>query len=121
MEKNGQLPQESTLDIHIDREEGDDEGAEGPKGNTDDDSEGKDGPAKYTAEEKEQIKQEFQNATMQAAKAAGAGNLPSGVKRMLDKFLNPQLDWRELLAMQIQSIMRSDYTYQTPSRKGLNE
>ena len=39
MEKNGQLPQESTLDIHIDREEGDDEGAEGPKGNTDDESE----------------------------------------------------------------------------------
>jgi len=122
MEKNGQIPQETTLDIHIERAEGDDEGSgKGPSGNTDEDSEGKDGPAKYTAEEKEQIKQEFQNAVMQSAKAAGAGNLPSGVKRMLDKLLNPQLDWRELLAMQIQSIMRSDYTYQTPSRKGLNE
>ncbi len=110
-----------SFDVHLDREDGDDEGSSGPQGNTDSDEEGKDGPAKYTAEEKEQIKQEFQNAVMQSAKAAGAGNLPGGVKRMLDKLLNPQLDWRELLAMQIQSIVRSDYTMMNPSRKGLNE
>ena len=70
------------------------------------------------AEEIEKIKQEFQNAVMQSAKAAGAGNLPGGVKRMLSDLLNPQLDWRQLIAMQIQSVIRSDYTYQTPSRKG---
>ena len=119
--EDGRILEMDSFDVHLDREEGDDEGSSGPKGNTDSDEEGKDGPAKYTAEEKEQIKQEFQNAVMQSAKAAGAGNLPGGVKRMLDKLLNPQLDWRELLAMQIQSIVRSDYTMMNPSRKGLNE
>ena len=124
MEENGQIMEipMDTLDVHLDREEGDDESPDSTtKGNTEGNEEGKDGPAQYTAEEKEQIKQEFQNATMQAAKAAGAGNLPGGVKRLLDKFLNPQLDWRQLLAMQIQSVMRSDYTMQTPSRKGRDE
>ena len=119
--EDGRILEMDSFDVHLDREEGDDEGSSGPKGNTDSDEEGKDGPAKYTAEEKEKIKQEFQNAVMQSAKAAGAGNLPGGVKRMLDKLLNPQLDWRELLAMQIQSIVRSDYTMMNPSRKGLNE
>ena len=63
-------------------------------------------------------KQEFKSATVQAAKAAGAGNLPGGVKRMLDKILNPQLDWRTLLAMQIQGEFKNDYTFRTQSRKG---
>ena len=119
-EEDGRVINVEPLDIHLDRTEGDDEGSgQSNKGNKD--SDGEDGPAKYTAEEKENIKQEFQNAVMQSAKAAGAGNLPSGVKRMLDKLLNPQLDWRELLAMQIQSVVRSDYTMMNPSRKGLNE
>ena len=118
-EEEGRVINVEPLDIHLDRTEGDDEGAgenEG-EGNT----EGESGPAKYTADEKEKIQNEFQNAVMQSAKAAGAGNLPGGVKKMLDKLLNPQLDWRELLAMQIQSVIRSDYTMLNPSRKGLNE
>ena len=118
-EEEGRVINVEPLDIHLDRTEGDDEGAgeNQGEGNTDDES----GPAKYTAEEKEKIQQEFQNAVMQSAKAAGAGNLPGGVKKMLDKLLNPQLDWRELLAMQIQSVVRSDYTMMNPSRKGLSE
>ena len=119
-EEEGRVINVEPLDIHLDRTEGDDEGSgQSNKGNKD--SDGEDGPAKYTAEEQENNKQEFQNAVMQSAKAAGAGNLPGGVKRMLDKLLNPQLDWRELLAMQIQSVIRSDYTMMNPSRKGLNE
>ena len=119
--EEGRVIEINPLDVHMDREEGDDEGALGGEGNGDEEGGDKNGPAKYTAEEKEQIKQEFQNATMQAAKAAGAGNLPGGVKRMLDKLLNPQLDWRQLIAMQIQSVIKSDYTMMNPSRKGLNE
>ena len=119
--EDGRIMEMDSFDVHLDREEGDDEGSgSAGKGNTDGDGDG-DGPAKYTAEEKEKISQEFKNATMQAAKAAGAGNLPGGVKRLLNDLLNPQLDWRQLLAMQIQSVMRSDYTMATPSRKGLNE
>ena len=120
-EEEGRVINIETLDVHLDREEGDDEGS-GSNGNIEAKGEGsKGGPEPMTAEEKEQAKQEFQNAVMQSAKAAGAGNLPGGVKRMLDKLLNPQLDWRELLAMQIQSVIKSDYTWMNPSRKGLNE
>ena len=118
-EEEGRVINIETLDMHLDREEGDDTEGQGARGNGDED--GKSGPVPMTQEEKEQAKDEFQNAVMQSAKAAGAGNLPGGVKRMLDKLLNPQLDWRELLAMQIQSVVKSDYTMMNPSRKGLNE
>ena len=117
----GRVIDVDSFDMHLDRDDGDDDGAKGPGGEANAEGGDSKGPARYSAEEKEAIKQEFQNATMQAAKAAGAGNLPNGVKRLLDHLLNPQLDWRQLLAMQIQSVVRSDYTYQTPSRKGLNE
>jgi predicted metal-dependent peptidase len=119
--EEGRVIDVDSFDIHLDRDDGDDDGAQGEGGEANSEGGDKDGPAKYTAEEKEKISQEFKNATMQAAKAAGAGNLPGGVKRALDHLLNPQLDWRQLIAMQIQSVVRSDYTYQTPSRKGLNE
>jgi predicted metal-dependent peptidase len=114
MEKDGRIKQLDTFDVHLDREEGDDAGAE--QSNED----GENGPVKYTQEEKDKIKQEFQNAVMQSAKASGAGNLPGGIKRMLSDLLNPQLDWRELLAMQIKSVIKNDYTMMRPSRKGLD-
>ena len=79
------------------------------------------GPEKYTAEEKRAIKEQFKNATIQAAKAAGAGNLPSGVKRLIDSLVAPQLSWRELLPQEIQSVIKSDYNFNTPSRKGIDQ
>lgn len=117
-DEDGRIQQVS-FDMHMEHEEGDDEGSGvGQEGNVED---GTKGPVPMSADEKEKIKQEFKSATMQAAKAAGdAGNLPRGVKRMLDKLVNPQLDWRQLLAMQIQSVIKSDYTFRTPSRKGLD-
>jgi len=119
--EEGRVMDMESFDMHLDRDDGDDDGAQGEGGESNSEGGDKNGPARYTAEEKDQISQEFKNATMQAAKAAGAGNLPGGVKRALDHLLNPQLDWRQLIAMQIQSVIKSDYTYQTPSRKGLNE
>jgi len=119
--EEGRVIEVESFDMHLDREDGDDEGAQGKGGEANSEGGDEKGPARYTAEEKEQISQEFKNATMQAAKAAGAGNLPGGVKRALDHLLNPQLDWRQLIAMQIQSVIKSDYTMMNPSRKGLNE
>jgi predicted metal-dependent peptidase len=55
---------------------------------------------------------------MTAAQTAGAGNLPSGVKRMIKDLTAPQLDWRALLQQQIQSTLRTDYTWASASRKG---
>lgn len=118
--KNGRVFNMNTLDMHLDHE-GDDDGAGGEdEGEDGDENDGSKGPIRYSKEEREQIRQEFQNAVLQSAKAAGAGNLPGGVRRLVDKLLNPQLSWRELLAMQIQSVVKSDYTWMRPSRKGMD-
>ena len=112
--KEGRVQYVQSFDMHLDGDEGQGQGQQNG------DNDGTDGPIQYTDEEREQIRQDIQSATMQAAKAAGSGNLPSGVKRLLSDLLNPQLDWRELLAMQIQSVVKSDYTWMTPSRKGMD-
>ena len=54
---------------------------------------------------------------MDAAKAAGAGNVPSGVKRLLHDLTEPQMDWRSIIMTRVQSSFKSDYTFATPNRK----
>lgn len=101
------------LDEHLDLEGGD----------SDDDSEGKgegkgNGRPKYSKAELDQIRDEIKEAMIQAASAAGAGNVPAGVQRLIKELTEPKMNWRELLRQQIQSTIRSDYTFARPSRKG---
>jgi|DEB0MinimDraft_10_1074344.scaffolds.fasta_scaffold00801_18 predicted metal-dependent peptidase len=97
------------LDEHIDWEgDGDGEGKDGK---------GKSRP-KYTKEEREQIKDEIKEAMIQAAQSAGAGNTPAGVQRLIKEITEPKMNWRELIQQQIQSTIKSDYTFSRPSRKG---
>lgn len=106
-QKSGRIRHVS-FDMHMD----------GVPGDGDGENESGPGPAKFTESEREQIRQEIQNAMIQAAKdAAGSGNLPAGVKRMVDKLLNPVIDWRELVPQRIQSILKNNYTYMRPGRK----
>jgi predicted metal-dependent peptidase len=74
-----------------------------------------------TAAEREEIRNEIREAMLAAASAAGADNLPGGVKRMIKDLTEPQLDWRELLQQQIQSTMRSNYSWLRPSRRGWHQ
>lgn len=121
-EEEGRVIDLNSLDVHLDMDDGEGDPADGnvpapgEPGN-----DGKSAPIKYSEDEKAQIKNEMQSAVLQSAKVAGsAGNLPSGVKRLVDGYLNPQLDWKELLAMQIQSVIKSDYSMLNPSRKGMD-
>ena len=120
-EKNGEefLKQlGEMLDEHLDNEGEDGEGEDG--------EEGKDGkgnsvskrPAKYSKEEMKKVKDEVKEAMLNAAQAAGAGNVPAGVQRMIKELTEPKMNWRELLRQQIQSTIKSDYTFSRPSRKG---
>lgn len=68
-------------------------------------------------EERRILSDEIRNAVMQAAKGASAGNVPAGVKRMLKDLTEPQMDWREILNMKIQSMVKSDFTWDRCSRK----
>ena len=95
------------LDQHLDGE-GEGEG---------DDRDGK-GPAQYSKEEREQIKQEIKEAMLSAAQTSDAGNIPGGVKRLVQHLTEPKMDWRELLRMQLQSTIKSDYTFTRLNRKG---
>ena len=118
-EKNGKEFLEQLgemLDEHLDNDGGD-----GEEGQEDKDSKGNTiskKPAKYSKEEMKQIKDEIKEAMINAAQAAGAGNVPAGVARMIKELTEPKMNWRELLRQQIQSTIKSDYTFSRPSRKG---
>ena len=70
-----------------------------------------------TEEERRALSDEIRAAVMQAAKAAGAGNVPGGVRRLLKDLVEPQMDWREILNMKIQSMFKNDFTWSRCSRK----
>jgi predicted metal-dependent peptidase len=97
------------LDEHLDGDGDDDEDGDGDK-------DGK-GRPKLSAAEKKAIKDELKEAMIAAAQAVGAGNLPAGVKRLVKDMLEPQISWKELLEQQIQSTIKSDYTFARPGRK----
>jgi len=95
------------IDQHLDGTEGD--GGENKEGK---------GPAKFSKEEREKIKEEIKEAMLSAAQASDPGNIPVGVKRIVAQLTEPKLNWRELLRMQMQSTIKSDYTFKRMHRKG---
>ena len=101
------------LDEHLE----DDDGSCDSEGNGDKEGKGK-GRPKISAEERQKIKDEMKAAVLQAAQAVGAGNLPAGVKRLIDQLTNPKMNWRELIRQQIQATLKSDFTFARPSRRG---
>jgi predicted metal-dependent peptidase len=106
---------EQVLDEHLDGdEEGDDDGDGDGNGN----KEGNNGRPRLSKEEKKAIRDEIKEAVLAAAEAAGAGNVPGNIKRMIKDLTAPVVNWRELLQQQIQSIIKNDYSWTRPSRRG---
>ena len=66
----------------------------------------------------EKIQDEIKEALIQAAQAAGAGNVPKEVDRYIKELTEPKMNWKEILQTQIQSTIKNDYTFSRPSRKG---
>ena len=102
------------LDEHLDSEgSGEGSGEDGDKPG------GGQGRPKLSAEEKQKIRDEIKEAVLAAAAASdGAGNLPAGVKRIIEDMTAPKMNWRELLRMQLESTIKSDYTWMRNSRRG---
>ena len=86
-------------------------------GKGDGDSEDGDGRPKISAEERKKIRDEIKEAMVNAAQAAGAANVPAAVARMIKDFTEPKMDWRELLRMNIQSIIKSNFSFSRINRK----
>ena len=100
------------IDEHLD---GDDEGGGGDNGN----EEGKRKRPSMSAEERQRVRDEIKEAMIAAAHACeNAGNIPAGVRRMIQSITSPQMNWREMLRMQLQSVIKSDYTFARMNRKG---
>ena len=110
LQKLGQL-----LDEHLDW--GDDNGQGSSKDDKDKDK-GKQKKPAFSKEELRKIRDEIKDSILQSAQAAGAGNLPKEVERIVQSMTNPKMNWREILQTQIQSTIKSDYSFMRPSRKG---
>ena len=103
------------LDDHLDGDGQDGDGEKDENGNP---KNGK-GRPKLSAEERQKIRDEIKEAVLAAAAASdGAGNLPAGVKRIIEDMTAPKMNWRELLRMQLESTIKSDYTWMRNSRRG---
>jgi predicted metal-dependent peptidase len=76
------------------------------------------GRPSYTKEELKAIRDEIREATIQAANAAGSGNTPAGVARLIKDLTEPKINWRQYLRQQIQSLIKSDFSFTRPNRKG---
>jgi predicted metal-dependent peptidase len=102
------------LDEHLDGE-GDGDGSDDG-----DEKKGKgSGRPKLSAADRQAIRDEIKEAVLSAASASdGAGNLPAGVKRLIQDMTAPKMNWREFLRMQLESTIKSDYTWMRSSRKG---
>lgn len=98
------------IDEHMD---GENDG--GSSGGGDQDGKGR---PKLSEAERQQIRDEIKEAVLSAAQTCDASNLPAGVKRMIQDLTEPKMDWRELLRMQLESTIKSDYTWMRASRKG---
>ena len=97
------------LDDHLEDDGSDGEGGEGKDGK---------GRPRMSKEEAQAIRDEIKGAVIAAAQAAGAGNIPSGVKRLLKDMTEPVIGWKELLQQQIQSVIKNDFSWARPSRRG---
>jgi predicted metal-dependent peptidase len=98
------------LDEHI-NEDGSGPGKEG---------EDKDGKPGMTKEEAQAIKDEIKEAMVQAAAAAGAGKTPAAIQRLIKDMTEPKMNWREIVRMDIQSLIKNDYAFTRPNRKSMH-
>ncbi len=98
---------QATLDIHMDGD-----------GSGDEDGEGKSFGEPLTEEEKKALSDELKEAVLQAAQASGAGNVPKGFQRLINDITAPKMNWRDVLKIQLNSIIKNDYSFMRPNRKG---
>ena len=110
LKETGEGEDKETLDVHM-FGDGDDKEGEG------NDPTGRKAPIKVSPQEAQAIKDQMKQAVLQAAQSTDAGTLPGDIKRIIHGMTNPKMDWRELLNISIQSLLKSDFTFMRQSRK----
>jgi len=75
-------------------------------------------PPPLTAQQKEQLQQQWQRHLAAAAqRAREVGKLSGSLSRLTEAALAAQVSWRALLAQYLTQAARDDYTWQRPSRR----
>jgi predicted metal-dependent peptidase len=126
---NGGKPEEDgeLIDVHIDMngdgqgsKDGDGTAKGNGSGNSDSDGDGKLAgiPGEMTEEERKSLQNSMRDAVIQAAQSVGAGNVPGDVRRMIADLVEPKMDWRDIIRSQIESSIKSNYTFLRPNRRG---
>lgn len=100
---------QQVLDEHLDGDDG--------MGSETDSKDGKGRPTMSDAERR-QIRDDIKEAVLNAAETVDAGDLPSGVKRLIQNMTKPVIRWQDLIEQQIQSVIRNDFSFSRISRKG---
>lgn len=99
------------LDEHLD------DGTDGDGEGDDKEGNGKGKRPKLSPEERKQIKDEIKEAMIAAAQSAGAGKTPAAIARLIKDFTEPKMDWRQMIRMNIQSLIKNDFSFARPNRK----
>jgi predicted metal-dependent peptidase len=104
------------FDEHLDME-GDGEGDSQDGDGNPTDGKGKPKFKKLSEEERKALRDEWREAVIQAAKNAGAGNVPGAIQRLVKDITAPVMDIKDLLRIQFSGSVKSDYTWMRPNRK----
>lgn len=68
--------------------------------------------------EMQEIRDAARDALLQAAAVSkNAGDMPAGIQRLIDDMIKPRVNWKDFLRDQIQSMVRSDYSFLRHSRR----
>ena len=76
-----------------------------------------------TPEQAEEFENEMVASIMQAVDAAKkqAGSVPAEIERLINEFLEPKLNWRDIVRETAKAQVTSDYTWKRPNRKFLSQ
>lgn len=98
--------QGQSMDIHFD-----------PSGSGDENGEGQGSAMSgMSEEERKQLADEIKQAAISAAQAAG-GEVPDNIKRIINELTAPKMDWRDILRTNLESSLKSDFTFMRPSKR----
>jgi predicted metal-dependent peptidase len=62
--------------------------------------------------EKEKLKQEWNQAVIQAAKVAkNKGDIPASIKRLIEEITNPKQDWKQILRDYLRALAQDDFSW----------
>lgn len=110
-EDGNKVGQIGSMDEHLEQGSGSDEDGNGGTGANGQFTDG------MTPEERKALQDEIKQAVLNAAQAAGAGNVPGDIERMLQELTAPKMDWRDVLRTQLESSLKRDFTFMRPSKR----